>query len=159
MMKLVHMPVSRRGALALLGATSLGVGFAHSGALPDVLVHRDPGCGCCGGWAEHLRRAGFPVKIVEARDLSAIKERLRVPADLASCHTAEVGGYVVEGHVPAGAIQRLIGEKPFAIGLAVPGMPAGSPGMEGGTPETYEVVLFGDQGRRVFARYHGDREL
>jgi hypothetical protein len=158
-MKILDVPFSRRGALALLGVASLGVGFAHSDTLPDVLVHRDPGCGCCGGWAAHLRSAGFPVRVVEARDLGVIKERLRVPAELVSCHTAEVRGYVVEGHVPAGAIQRLLAEKPSAIGLAVPGMPTGSPGMEGGTPETYEVVLFGDQGRRVFARYRGDREL
>jgi hypothetical protein len=82
-----------------------------------------------------------------------------VPADLASCHTAEVQGYVVEGHVPAAAIRRLLAERPQAAGLAVPGMPVGSPGMEHGTPETYEVVLFGLQGRRTFARYRGDRLL
>jgi len=81
------------------------------------------------------------------------------PPDLVSCHTAEVGGYVVEGHVPAGAIQRLLAQKPQATGLAVPGMPIGAPGMEGGAPETYEVVLFGPQGRRTFARYKGSREV
>jgi hypothetical protein len=128
-------------------------------ALPEVIVHRDPSCGCCGAWAEHLRRAGFPVKIVETGNLNAIKQRLGVPADLISCHTAEVAGYLVEGHVPAGAIRRLLAEKPQAAGLAVPGMPMGSPGMEGGAPETYEVLTFGPQGRQVFARYLGDREL
>jgi hypothetical protein len=132
---------------------------SEAGALPHVIVHRDPSCGCCGAWADHLRRTGFPVRIVEAANLNSVKQRLGVPPDLTSCHTAQVQGYVIEGHVPAAAIQRLIGEKPQAIGLAVPGMPIGSPGMEGGAPETYEVVLFGPQGRRTFARYTGDREL
>ena len=82
-----------------------------------------------------------------------------MPANLVSCHTAEVQGYVIEGHVPAAAIQRLLRDKPKAAGLAVPGMPIGSPGMEGGTPETYEVVLFGPQGQRTFARYRGSQEI
>jgi hypothetical protein len=123
------------------------------------MISRDPNCGCCGAWADHLQRAGFPVKIIETDNVNAIKQRLGVPPDLASCHTAEVQGYVIEGHVPAAAIQRLLVEKPQAIGLSVPGMPIGSPGMEGGAPETYNVVLFGPQGRRTFARYRGDREL
>jgi hypothetical protein len=158
-MKLLHVPLTRRKALVLAGVGALSVGLAHAETLPDVLVHRDPSCGCCGAWVEHLRRAGYPVSIVETTDLKTVKQRLRVPVDLTSCHTAEVAGYVVEGHVPASAVQRLLAAKPSAIGLAVPGMPAGSPGMEGGTPETYEVVLFGEQGRKVFARYRGSREL
>lgn len=160
-MKLLRMPLSRRRALALLGVASLGASLrAGADALPEVIVHRDASCGCCGAWAEHLRRAGFPAKIVETGNLNAIKQRLRVPSDLISCHTAEVQGYVIEGHVPAAAIQRLLEERPLTIlGLAVPGMPIGSPGMEGGAPETYEVVLFGPQGRRTFARYIGDREV
>ena len=159
-MKPVHMMLSRRRLLTLLGVAPLGVGLpATAETLPEVVVHRDPSCGCCGAWAEHLRRAGFPVKIVETGDINAIKQRLGVPADLISCHTAEVGGYAVEGHVPEGAIRRLLAERPQAAGLAVPGMPIGSPGMEGGAPETYEVILFGQQGRRVLARYLGDREL
>ena len=159
-MKLGHLPVSRRHALALLGAASLGASLpAAADTLPEVMVHRDPSCGCCGAWVEHLKRTGFPVKIAETRDLDAVKQRLGVPADLISCHTAEVGGYVIEGHVPAGAIQRLLAQKPQATGLAVAGMPIGSPGMEGEPPDTYEVVLFGPQGRRTFARYRGDREV
>ncbi len=160
-MKTIHIALSRRRIiLALVGVAPLYLGVrANAAALPEVVVHRDPSCGCCGAWAEHLRRTGFPVKIVETPNLNAIKERLGVPADLISCHTAEVAGYVVEGHVPAGAIQRLLAEKPLARGLAVPGMPSGSPGMEGAAPETYEVMVFGQQGRRVFARYLGDREL
>ncbi|MFZ1103828.1 MAG: DUF411 domain-containing protein [Hyphomicrobiaceae bacterium] len=159
-MKPAHMMLSRRRLLALLGVAPLAVGLpAAAETLAEVVVHRDPSCGCCGAWAEHLRRAGFPVKIVETGDINAIKRRLGVPPDLISCHTAEVGGYVVEGHVPARAIRRLLTERPQAAGLAVPGMPIGSPGMEGGAPDTYEVVVFGELGHRVFARYLGDREL
>jgi hypothetical protein len=159
-MKLLHTSMSRRGALALLAVVPFAPSLrAKADPLPHVIVHRDPSCGCCGAWAEHLRRAGFPMKIVETGNLNAIKQRLGVPGDLISCHTAEVAGYIVEGHVPAGAIRRLLAEKPRAVGLAVPGMPTGSPGMEGGTPEIYEVMLFGPQGRRTFARYLGDREV
>ena len=159
-MKLLRTPFSRRRSLALLGALPLAYAVqSEAEPPPQVIVHRDPSCGCCGAWAEHLRRAGFPVKIVETSNLNVIKQRRGVPVDLVSCHTAEVAGYVVEGHVPAGAIRRLLAEKPQAAGLAVPGMPIGSPGMEGGAPDTYEVVLFGAQVRRTFARYKGDREL
>jgi hypothetical protein len=155
--------LSRRRTLVLI-LGGLGAPLALSlpagaDALPEVTVHRDPGCGCCGAWIEHLRRAGFPVKVVQTRDLASVRKRLNVPADLGSCHTAEVQGYVVEGHVPAAAVRQLLAQKPEAVGLAVPGMPIGSPGMEGGAAETYEVVLFGPQGRRTFARYRGDREL
>jgi hypothetical protein len=154
-------PLSRRRALGVLAAASLAhvVPVRAAAALPKVVVNKDPGCGCCGAWVEHLRSAGFPVEIVETANVNAVKQRLGVPPDLTSCHTAEAQGYVVEGHVPASAILRLLGEKPQAIGLAVPGMPIGSPGMENGSPETYEVVLFGAQGRRTFARYRGDREV
>jgi hypothetical protein len=161
-MKPPNKPLSRRSALALLGTAAMGLGLVPAGAaepLPDVTVHRDPNCGCCGGWVRHLQRAGFRARVIESGDVGAVKQRLGVPDDLGSCHTAEVQGYVVEGHVPATAIRRLLAEKPQAAGLAAPGMPVGSPGMEGGAPETYEVVLFGPQGRRTFARFKGDREL
>jgi hypothetical protein len=171
-MKLTDSLLSRRSALALLGLAPVGLGltlgpraWAQTGAQtgaetgPAITVHRDPGCGCCGGWVEHLKHAGFATTVIASRELDAVKRRLGVPAELASCHTAEVEGYVVEGHVPASAIRRLLAERPAAAGLAVPGMPVGSPGMEGGTPETYEVVLFGPQGRRTFARYRGSSEL
>ncbi len=96
---------------------------------------------------------------VETGDLDAVKTRLGVPPDLAACHTAQMAGYVVEGHVPALAVKRLLAEKPNATGLAVPGMPSGSPGMQGSTPEEYEVVLFGPAGRRSFMRFRGDMVL
>jgi hypothetical protein len=108
-----------------------------------------------------MRAAGFPVEVVEAADMNRVKARLGVPRELASCHTAEVAGYVLEGHVPADAVLRLLAEKPQAWGLAVPGMPVGSPGMEveGAPPDTYEVVLFGPGGRRAFARYRGAQAI
>jgi len=159
---MVHDPGStRRTLLALIAAVPvLGTGFAARGA-PDqvVTVHKDPGCGCCAGWVKHLEGAGFAAKVIETRNLDPLKRRLGVPDDLAACHTAEVAGYVIEGHVPAAAIQRLLQEKPPATGLAVPGMPMGSPGMEGGTPERYDVVLFGPASRRTFMRFVGDRRV
>jgi hypothetical protein len=105
-------------------------------------------------------RWGFPVEVRETPEINRVKVRLGVPDDLASCHTAEVGGYVIEGHVPADAIKRLLAERPQARGLAVPGMPVGSPGMEvtGVEDDIYEVVLFGPSGRKTFARYQGSRQ-
>ena len=147
---------SRRAVLAGLAA-GLALGRdALAEGLPAVAVTKDPSCGCCEKWVSHLREAGFTVTVTEG-PVNPIKNRLGVPRELASCHTAQVGGYVVEGHVPAGAIKRLLTEKPWGTGLAVPGMPAGSPGMEveGMEPDTYEVVLFGPEGRSTFARYRG----
>ncbi|BAV97965.1 conserved hypothetical protein [Lysobacter enzymogenes] len=125
-------------------------------ALPHVVVHKSPSCGCCGVWVEHLRQAGFTVAVENQDNLHPIKERLGVPHGKGSCHTAEVGGYVVEGHVPAGDIKRLLAEKPDAKGLALPGMPMGSPGMEmpDGRAEPYTVELIGrDGGTTAFASH------
>lgn len=129
--------------------------------LPKVTVTRDPNCGCCEAWAEHLRQAGFPVEVVGTSNISQVKAKLGVPSDLAACHTGEVSGYVVEGHVPASAIKRMLAERPSATGLAVPGMPVGSPGMEfeGAEPDTYAVILFGADGQRTFARFRGGDEV
>src|SRR3712207_5751127 len=134
---------------------------AAAAELPEVVVHKDPACGCCTAWAEHLRRAGFPVEVVEVLDMAVVKAQFGVPEALASCHTAKVEGYVLEGHVPAEAALRLLAERPQGSGLAVPGMPVGSPGMEvpGVAADTYDVVLFGPQGQAVFARYEGGRRL
>lgn len=128
---------------------------------PKIIVTKDPSCGCCGSWVDHLKAEGFAVEVIETAAVNRVKAKLGVPNDLASCHTAEVEGYVIEGHVPAVAIRRLLLEKPQAAGLAVPGMPVGSPGMEveGTAPEIYDVVLFGAFGKRVFARFEGAREL
>ena len=129
--------------------------------LPKIVVHKDPTCGCCTAWAAHVRQAGFPVEVIETGELNRVKARLGVPQNLAACHTAEINGYVLEGHVPASAIRRLLVERPEAKGLAVPGMPVGSPGMEveGSTPETYQVTLFGPSGQKPFATYRGERQI
>jgi hypothetical protein len=140
------------GAIAAVQSTR-----AFTATPPRVTVHRDPGCGCCSGWVKHLEASGYATEVLDTRDLTAVKQRLGVPADLAACHTAEVAGYILEGHVPAAAIERLLSERPQANGLAVPGMPVGSPGMEGGTPEPYDVVLFAGDERRVYMHFVGDR--
>jgi hypothetical protein len=124
------------------------------------LRDRDLGGRLRGGGAEgHLQNAGFPTKVLETKDLDAVTTRLGVPDDLAACHTAEVSGYVIEGHVPALALHRFLADKPYATGLAVPGMPIGSPGMEGGNPEPYEVAVFGPTGRRSYMRFVGETAL
>jgi hypothetical protein len=150
---------TRRTALFIVAGAMLAPLAAAAGGRPQVTMHRDPNCGCCGGWAEHLRASGFPVSVVDTARINAVKTQLGVPSQLWSCHTAQIGNYVVEGHVPASAIERLLAEQPAARGLAVPGMPIGSPGMEGGEEDTYDVVLFGPQGQRVFARYRGARPI
>jgi hypothetical protein len=126
---------------------------------PSITVHKDPNCGCCSLWVRHLQKAGFTVQAIDTAELDAVKTRLGVPGDLAACHTAQVAGYIVEGHVPAAALRRLLAEKPNAAGLAVPGMPIGSPGMEGGAPEPYDVILFGPAGRRTYMRFLGEKAL
>ena len=117
---------------------------------------RDPNCGCCEEWADHVH-AGMQAEIAveERSDMGAIKDREGVPVDLRSCHTMVVDGYVIEGHVPAADIARLLRERPEGIeGLAVPGMPIGSPGMEiGDRTQPYQVIAFGSAGRSVFASY------
>lgn len=140
-------------AAALIAGT---IASTVAWASEAVMVYKTPRCGCCVEWVDHLRASGFAVTVEEVQDLAPIKARLGVPGDLESCHTATVGGYVVEGHVPASDVRRLLSVKPAAKGIAVPGMPIGSPGMEQGNKrEPYQVIQFGDQGRTVFAT-HGD---
>jgi hypothetical protein len=148
------------GDARLIGliAASLATG-ARADTRPTIKVWKDPNCGCCTGWVEHLRRNGFTATVVETADMQAVKMRLSVPAELAACHTAEIAGYIIEGHVPAQAITRLLAQKPDALGLAVPGMPIGSPGMEGGTPEVYDVILFGKRPPVTFGRFKGDQPV
>ncbi len=109
---------TRRGVC--LGLVLAGAAPARAADLPRMVVTKDPSCGCCRGWAEHVRAAGFPIEIVESASVGRLKARLGVPQDLAGCHTAEVGGYVVEGHVPAAAIRRLLEERPAATGACGP---------------------------------------
>ncbi|MBU0915551.1 DUF411 domain-containing protein [Aquabacterium parvum] len=123
--------------------------------LPLVEVFKSPHCSCCGAWVEHMKAAGFQVKVTLVDDTSVARKRARMPDSLASCHTAFVGGYALEGHVPAEDVKRLLQAKPAAIGLAVPGMPAGSPGMEvGARKDPYDVLLVDLGGRaKVFASH------
>ena len=121
----------------------------------EVVVYKSPTCGCCEGWIAHLESEGFDVSGVDIAayaDLSRKKAEHGVPGDLGSCHTARVGGYTIEGHVPAEVVARLLREQPDDIvGLSVPGMPIGSPGMEGPNPEVYQVIAFDAEGnRRVY---------
>ena len=119
----------------------------------DIVVYKSPTCGCCGKWVQHMEDAGFSVDVENRRDLTPIKAELGVPGRMQSCHTAKVGDYIVEGHVPADGVKRMLDEKPDIKGLAVPGMPMGSPGMEGPRKDPYNVIAIGNDGRlEVFAR-------
>ncbi len=153
--------LGRRDVLrwAAAGSALLVTGGARADGLPSMVVFRDPTCGCCHKWVDHLTANGFAVSVNDAPSMKAVKKRLGVPVELASCHTAEIGGYVIEGHVPASAIKRLLAEKPEGRGLAVPGMPIGSPGMEGGTPEVYDVMLFGAGAPQSFGRFREDKPV
>lgn len=133
--------------LALLMAAQAGAAV--------IEVTKSPYCGCCQHWIEYLQKRGHEVKVTNSDSLGAVKDALRIPEELRSCHTAKVGKYVVEGHVPAEDIERLLKEKPDAIGIAVAGMPAGSPGMDhhGGGKQSYETILFTANGSKVFARH------
>lgn len=152
--------MTRRSLVGLMAAAIVASpAVAVQAEQAAITVYRDPSCGCCASWVQHLRDAGFTVQVEETANLDAIRTRLGVPSDLVACHTAEVAGYVVEGHVPAAALRRLLSERPNAKGLAVPDMPVGSPGMEGGKPQPYTVVLFGADGQRPFMRFIGSKAI
>lgn len=153
----------RRGMIAAAGAL-LGmalVGFAPAPAQAGsgqndatVTVYKSPTCGCCTAWVDHLKENGFSVDVVERTDVYPEKQRFGVPERLYSCHTARIGDYTIEGHVPAADIRRLLTERPAVTGLSVPGMPHGSPGMETGRVDPYAVISFDDYGNtRIFNRY------
>ena len=115
-----------------------------------LVLHKDPSCGCCDAWGEAARKAGFHVQVAERSDMNSVKKRLGVPEELWSCHTSEVAGYAIEGHVPLEDVRRLITEKPAGVsGIAVPGMPRGSPGMEtpDGAKDPYQVIAFDRSGK------------
>ncbi|GAA3947351.1 DUF411 domain-containing protein [Allohahella marinimesophila] len=139
----------------------LGAGGANAaGADAEVVeVYKTPWCGCCADWVDHMSANGFEVKVHQIEDLAPIKQKFGVPTSLQSCHTAEIGGYTFEGHVPAEDVHRVLKEKPDVKGLAVPGMPIGSPGMEtGGAPDKYDVIQFGEKGQAVYSSHVGLRE-
>lgn len=143
--------------LALMAAGTSPV-TGEEVAVETIEVFKSPSCGCCGAWAEHLEANGYQVQVRDVEDLHVIKQLAGVPDELQSCHTAMVEGYTIEGHVPADAIDRLLEERPEVGGLAVPGMPAGSPGMPSATPERYQVMTFGDAPPRPFATFVGPDE-
>lgn len=152
-----------RAAVLLVGGGALG-GAALSrvlgaqpakSTLPQMVVYKDPNCGCCKLWVDHVRKAGFTVDVKETSDMDGVKTSMGLPSGLASCHTAKVGNYLIEGHVPADLVQKLLRDKPAnARGLAVPGMPVGSPGMEmGDRKDPYDVLLFDKAGKTtVYAK-------
>ena len=141
------------GVFSMIAATGL-----HPSAQKEtaVQVFKDPTCGCCALWVEHLRKAGFTATVTDVDDMTAIKTKHRVSSRVRSCHTALVGGYVVEGHVPAEDVQRMLAQRPAIVGIGVPGMPIGSPGMEvaGMKPHPYDVLAFNTVGEtHVFASH------
>lgn len=140
--------------LATAGAGAVMV-FGKGAAAAEIMVHKSPACGCCGAWVDYLRTNGFRVVVRENDDLAPIKRQLGVPAELESCHTASVDGYTIEGHVPVADVRRLLAERPDVLGLSVPGMPIGSPGMEtGGKPDVYAVIAWRRNGSSfVFQRH------
>ena len=155
--------LSRRSFVAALPFVFVACSSQASGAreaasakkAPILTVYKTPSCGCCNAWVEHVKGAGFDVRTIEVADTSPIAAQYAVPRALRSCHTAIVGGYAIEGHVPAREIRRLLEERPNVAGLAVPGMPIGSPGMEmGDRRDPYQVIAFNQNGQgRVFASY------
>ena len=120
---------------------------ASASSTDTVKVYKDPNCGCCSKWVDHMRANGFTVETMDLPDLTMVKQRYAIGQSLQSCHTAVIGDYAFEGHVPADVIRKFLEEKPSVAGLAVPGMPSGSPGMEGATKEKYDVLTFDRAGR------------
>ena len=148
--------MSRPRRILSLAVAALVAACTGAAQAAPYVMFRDAGCGCCMEWAEHVHNElQAEVTVREDRPMGEVKQALGVPADLASCHTMEVEGYVIEGHVPAREIERLLKERPADIrGLAVAGMPAGSPGMEmAGRADAYQVIAFGPGGRTVYASY------
>jgi Predicted metal-binding protein len=140
----------------LVLSTAISLLSASAALSATVSVFKDAGCGCCGGWIAHMRANGFTVAAadISPEQMDVVKAKAGITSDTASCHTALVDGYVVEGHVPASDVQRLITERPDAVGLAAPGMPSGSPGMEGAGLEPYDVLLIKRDGRtEIFASH------
>jgi hypothetical protein len=144
--------------LAARQAAPQGAKAAAQPALPVMTVYKSPSCGCCSAWVDHVKKAGFTVRTVDTDDLAPVKREMGVPQRLASCHTVAVGAYVLEGHVPADDVKKLLATKPKVRGLAVPGMPIGSPGMEQGPPanyDRYDVLAFTATGATSVFATHG----
>jgi hypothetical protein len=146
--------ITRRWFVFAAGATLLGSALrAGAQIAPQVTVYKSPACGCCGEWVKHMRANGFRVEIEDVADVAPIRRSNGVPDSLASCHTALVSGYALEGHVPAADVWRLLRERPAVKGIAVPGMVPGSPGMEQGAPQRFATIAFNERGSRIFAQH------
>ena len=152
-----HLLARLVGALVLGIAISPAVTLAATAMKNAIEVYHDPACGCCVNWIRYMQAQGYTVTSHEDQSMAVVKARLGVPAAAASCHTALIGGYVIEGHVPVEDIRRLLAEHPDALGLAAPGMPMGSPGMEMGAPERYDVLLIGRDGSSQVFATHGPK--
>lgn len=141
--------------VAALGAGALAADSRKATPPADeIMVYKTPTCGCCGKWVEHMKANGFTATVKDTVDLAPIKARLGVPASMQSCHTTVVNGYVVEGHVPAETVRKLLKERPPVVGIAAPGMPRGSPGMEGPVKDRFDVVTFDRSGHsRVYTSH------
>lgn len=145
------------GASPTASATPASAAHAVDDSLPPMVAFKSPTCGCCELWVEHMRAAGFQVEVKDTQDMGAIKTEAGVPVGQGSCHTAKVGNYYLEGHVPAADVKRLLAEAPDARGLIVPGMVPGSPGMEqGGVTKPYDVLLLAKDGSTTVYSHHGD---
>ena len=167
-MKKLALSVGLSGIVLAAGATTLAIQAnessqpataqtSNSSAGTAITVYKSPNCGCCQSWAEHLEANGFETTIVETDDLNAIKQQHDVPRDMASCHTALIGDLVIEGHVPANDIVAYLEDPQFnTIGLSVPGMPHGTPGMETGRKDDYQVIAFNANGKQGVFREHKD---
>lgn len=151
------MRVLKSIAVLMLAGFSLNLQAEETAVPGEMTVYRSPSCGCCENWLDHVKESGIKIKEVVTDDLQAIKTKLGLPDKLASCHTAVIDGYVIEGHVPAADIQRLLQTKPKILGISAPGMPMGSPGMEvGNKKDEYEVKSFDKEGHfEVFASHGG----
>ena len=142
--------------LAITGGRSLWAAIAKPAAGPAMTIYMSPTCGCCAKWVDHVKAAGFKTEVHQDQDMDEVKDSLGVPRDMRSCHTAQVDKYLIEGHVPAEDIRKLLAAKPRAAGLAAPGMPASSPGMAvpGAPHEPYDVLIFRHDGTsEVFAHH------
>jgi len=140
-------------AVLLPGLGAIAAWHAPSALPPTMTVYKNASCGCCNSWIDHMRAAGFAVTAYDTDDLASVMSNMGVPSRLASCHTAKVGNYVIEGHVPADLVKKLLADHPAILGLAVPGMVTGSPGMEGPNPQHYDVIAWDRTGKTsVYAR-------
>jgi hypothetical protein len=145
-------------ALGILGSNANASNLSSIATVPESIVYRSPDCSCCGGWITHLKAYGFKLKDFTTTDIEAVKQKYNVPDELASCHTAIIAGYIIEGHVPASDIKRLLTEQPDVVGLSVPQMPVGTPGMElGNHKDPFSVLSFSRNGKvAVFSDYPSD---